>query len=160
MIFPSASFCAVGFVTSSNRCAKRLRPDTSRAWTISGSEYSEPEIVHALEVSGLSRLAQRFDDVTKPTAQKLAEGKIIAWFQGRMEVGARALGNRSILASPLFVDTRDRLNNKVKHREAWRPFCPSILKERASDWIQLPDAKDSAPFMIVAYPVKPGKAER
>ena len=89
------------------------------------------------------------DDIAVATAQLIANGKIVGWFQGAMEAGPRALGQRSILADPRDIASRDRVNAIVKFREYWRPFCPSILAERASDYLT---RYTNAPFMIVAFP--------
>jgi carbamoyltransferase len=88
------------------------------------------------------------------TAEQIAAGKVVGWFQGRMEWGARALGNRSILADPRRADMREILNAKIKLRERFRPFAPSILEERLSEYFEdaVPD-----PFMVQVYPVKAGK---
>ena len=90
------------------------------------------------------------------TAEKIASGKIVGWFQGRMEWGARALGNRSILADPRRSDMRDILNAKIKLRETFRPFAPSILEERLHDYFDdaVPD-----PFMLHVYPVTRSKRD-
>ena len=90
--------------------------------------------------------------MVEEVARDLAEGKIVGWLQGRMEVGARALGNRSILASPLFPDMRDRLNREVKHRESWRPFCPSLPTD---DYRTYFDHGVDSDYMILAYSVRP-----
>jgi carbamoyltransferase len=88
------------------------------------------------------------------TATQIAAGKIVGWFQGRMEWGARALGNRSILADPRRADIRDTINEKIKYRENFRPFAPSILEEALDDYFvgAVPD-----PFMIQVYNVRPEK---
>jgi carbamoyltransferase len=88
------------------------------------------------------------------TAERLADGKVVGWFQGRMEWGARALGNRSILADPRRPDMRAIINTKIKFREKFRPFAPSILEEALDDYFvgAVPD-----PFMIQVYPVRPDK---
>jgi len=86
----------------------------------------------------------------KPIAKALAEGKFVGWFQGRMEMGPRALGNRSILADPRRKDIADRLNDFVKHREKWRPFAPSILEEYADEYLK---KYSTAPFMIKTFDV-------
>jgi carbamoyltransferase len=85
------------------------------------------------------------------TAKGLADGLVVGWYQGRSEWGARALGNRSILADPRRADMRDILNLKIKRRESFRPFAPSILEEKTGDWFTLnyPD-----PFMIKVYPIR------
>jgi carbamoyltransferase len=88
------------------------------------------------------------------TADQIAEGKIVGWFHGRMEWGARALGNRSIVADPRRADMRDIINAKIKFREKFRPFAPSILEEALDEYFvgAVPD-----PFMIQVYPVRPEK---
>jgi carbamoyltransferase len=73
-------------------------------------------------------------ELCRRTAEAIAEGKVIGWFQGRMEWGPRALGNRSILADPRRADIRDILNLKIKRRESFRPFAPSIRREAVADW--------------------------
>jgi carbamoyltransferase len=82
----------------------------------------------------------------------IAAGEVIGWHQGRMEWGSRALGNRSILADPRRSDMRDRINEKVKRRESFRPFAPSVLEEAANEWFEgvVPDA-----FMTRVHPVHP-----
>ncbi|HDY89175.1 MAG TPA: carbamoyltransferase, partial [bacterium] len=87
-----------------------------------------------LNYSKLKRV--KYDNPAPVIAEKLAEGKIVALFQGKMELGARALGNRSILANPLLEDTKGILNDHVKHRENWRPFCPSILEEYGNEFFE------------------------
>ena len=94
------------------------------------------------------------DDIADAAAGLIAEGKVVGWFQGRMEAGPRALGGRSILADPRQSTMSDTVNDKVKFRERWRPFALSILAEKASDY--LVDAVD-APFMVMAFEVVPGR---
>jgi carbamoyltransferase len=91
------------------------------------------------------------DDVIAETARFLHQGQIVGWLQGRMEVGARALGGRSILANPLIPDMRRKINIEVKHREDWRPFCPSLPIERYRDYF---DTQHTSDFMILAFPVR------
>ncbi len=88
------------------------------------------------------------DDLTAFVAQRLADGELVGWFQGRLEMGPRALGNRSILADPRTISSRDRVNKYVKHREVWRPFAPSMLEAAASAY--LVDAEQS-PYMIKTF---------
>ena len=87
-------------------------------------------------------------------AERVAQGHVVGWFQGRAEWGARALGNRSIVADPRRADMRDIINTKIKMRERFRPFAPSILEESLDDWFvgAVPD-----PFMVQVYPVRPDK---
>ncbi|MDP9339196.1 MAG: carbamoyltransferase [Acidobacteriota bacterium] len=96
----------------------------------------------------------RLADVASTVAGLLAEGKIIGWFQGRMEFGPRALGSRSILADPRDPEMNAKVNNAVKFREWWRPFAPSFKKEAAADFLE--SATDS-PFMILTAQVRPEK---
>ena len=114
-----------------------------------GPSYSEAEIETAIRESKLEYYRSR--STIEEVAQYLEKGKIVGWLQGRMEVGARALGNRSILASPLFKDMKDKLNREVKHREDWRPFCPSLPIE---DYRTYFDDGMESDYMILAYPVR------
>ncbi|HEX2826089.1 MAG TPA: carbamoyltransferase C-terminal domain-containing protein [Burkholderiales bacterium] len=88
------------------------------------------------------------------TAAAIAQGSVIGWFQGRMEWGPRALGNRSILGDPRRTDMKDILNLKIKRRESFRPFAPSILREAVPEWFE---ADDDVPFMMQVYPVREDK---
>jgi carbamoyltransferase len=122
-----------------------------------GPAYSDAEIKAALDARGLA--FRHSNAIETETAQLLADGKIIAWFQGRMELGPRALGNRSLLADPRSQATVELMNVKVKHREAFRPFCPSVLAERASDWFELPDPMpEVATYMLGAFRARKEKA--
>ena len=117
-----------------------------------GPEYCDAEIEKALRTYKLR--VQKLDDIAATTAELLANGKIIGWFQGRMEFGPRALGHRSILADPRDPEMNGKVNNAVKFREWWRPFAPSMLKEVAGEYLEY--ACDS-PFMILTNPVRPEK---
>lgn len=88
------------------------------------------------------------------TAKAISEGKVIGWFQGRMEWGPRALGNRSILGDPRRADMKDILNLKIKRRESFRPFAPSILRESVPEWFE---TDDDVPFMMQVYQIREGK---
>jgi carbamoyltransferase len=96
----------------------------------------------------------RVSDPASAAAELLANGKILGWFQGRMEFGPRALGSRSILADPRDPEMNTKVNNAVKFREWWRPFAPSFKKEAAGEYLE--SATDS-PFMIVTAQVRPDK---
>jgi carbamoyltransferase len=119
-----------------------------------GPEFSDAEIEKALVTYKLR--ASKLNDVAATTAEFLANGKIIGWFQGRMEFGPRALGHRSILADPRDPEMNAKVNNAVKFREWWRPFAPSMLKEVAGEYLEY--ACDS-PFMILTNPVRPEKRD-
>ena len=101
--------------------------------------------------------SRRQDDICAETAKLLAEGHVIGWFQGRSEFGPRALGNRSILADPRTPQMKDKLNKQVKHRQAFRPFAPVVLAERADEIFA--DHRDS-PFMLLAEAVRPEWRDR
>ena len=92
------------------------------------------------------------EELTKRTAQVIADGKIAGWFQGRMEWGPRALGNRSILADPRNAEIKDVLNAKIKRRESFRPFAPSILREEVAEWFE---TDDDVPFMMQVFQIRP-----
>ena len=127
-----------------------------------GPEFSSEQIETALlgrrqELDSRACRERKIEDeneLCRWTAAEIAQGKIVGWFQGRMEWGARALGNRSILADPRRADMRDLINSKIKFREKFRPFAPSTLEESASEYFtnSVPD-----PFMIQVYPVRPEK---
>jgi carbamoyltransferase len=108
----------------------RRRP--TEGYIFTGPEFTEERMEQALCDAGVEY--ERIDDVTGHTAAKIAEGLIVGWFQGRMECGPRALGNRSLLADPRDPNSKTRMNAKVKHREAFRPFAPSCLAERAGEY--------------------------
>ncbi len=88
------------------------------------------------------------------TAAAIADGLVVGWFQGRMEWGPRALGNRSILCDPRRADMKDILNHKVKRRESFRPFAPSVLRESVPEWFEV---DDDVPFMMKVFPIRKEK---
>jgi carbamoyltransferase len=94
------------------------------------------------------------EEIAVETAKRISEGKIIGWFQGRLEFGPRALGNRSIVVDPRRAEMKDILNSRIKHREMFRPFAPSILEERVGDFFE---HSHPSPFMLMTYKVKPEK---
>ena len=106
-----------------------------------------------------ARIERIGDEATlcKRTAQAIAEGKVIGWFQGRLEWGPRALGNRSILGDPRRADMKDILNLKIKRRESFRPFAPSILREAVTDWFE---TDDDVPFMMQVFKIRAEKRGR
>jgi carbamoyltransferase len=119
-----------------------------------GPEYSETEIRALLEYSKLPY--RRTTDVAEETVQILAGDKIVGWFQGRMEFGPRALGGRSILASPLTAEIQRRLN-AIKDREDFRPVAPVVLEEEAGKWFA---GAGVSPFMLFVYDVVRERAAR
>jgi carbamoyltransferase len=119
-----------------------------------GPEYSTRDIKETLDQFKLDY--ERPDDITSTAAEYIADGLLLGWYQGCSEFGPRALGNRSILADPRTIDSRDRVNEFVKHREKWRPFAPSILEEAVDMYFE--DAS-AAPFMIQTFDADPKKSD-
>jgi carbamoyltransferase len=127
-----------------------------------GPGYKREEIRAAIDSNGLAKsgchveeLAE--DNLMQRTAAIIAEGKILGWFQGRAEWGPRALGNRSIVADPRRPEMKEILNQRIKHREIFRPFAPSILAESTGEWFE---KSHPSPFMNLAYSVRPEKREK
>lgn len=116
-----------------------------------GPSFSGDEIESFLrEQSAAFRRMDDEDALCERVARLIAEGKVVGWFQGRMEFGPRALGARSILADPRSGDTQARLNLKVKFRESFRPFAPCVLQEKACEWFDLPEGQESPYMLLVA----------
>ncbi|MFA6369255.1 MAG: carbamoyltransferase C-terminal domain-containing protein, partial [Candidatus Shapirobacteria bacterium] len=91
---------------------------------------------------------EKVDRIDQEVAKLLSKGKIVSWFQGRMEIGPRALGNRSILGHPGLKGMKDKINKEIKHREDWRPFAPSVLDEAGSTYFE---KYCTHPFMILGF---------
>ena len=117
-----------------------------------GPSFPDEEIRAALDARGLSY--RHYDRVEEAAARLLAGNQVVGWFQGAMEIGPRALGNRSILADPRRADMMGTLNVKVKHREPFRPFCPSVLAHRAGEWFHIERPELPASYMLAAHPVR------
>jgi len=96
-------------------------------------------------------------ELYRQVATAIAAGKVVGWFQGRMEFGPRALGNRSIVADPRRADMKDILNTRIKHRETYRPFAPSVLEEKASEIFE---RSEPSPFMLMVYKVREAQRSR
>jgi carbamoyltransferase len=119
-----------------------------------GPAFSDEVCAAAAAAAGL--VSERLDDdeLFAETAERIAAGEIVGWFQGRMEFGPRALGNRSILADPRRPEMKDVLNARVKHREAFRPFAPSILAEATGEWYE---QDHPSPYMVLVYKTRADK---
>ena len=140
-----------------HRAGARTAQMTHAFW---GPSFSDAELGalvtarrSAIEAEGCN--ARRVDDETElieTTARAIADGSVVGWFQGRMEWGPRALGNRSILGDPRHADMKSILNLKIKRRESFRPFAPSILREAVADWFE---RDDDVPFMLQVFPIRP-----
>jgi len=119
-----------------------------------GPEYSDEQMRKTLDTAKVKY--EKCGDIAGEVAELLAKGKIVGWFQGRMEFAARALGNRSILADPTDASMKDKVNAAIKFREGFRPFCPSMLAEAADEYLEQPH---SSPFMILTFET-PEKKQR
>jgi carbamoyltransferase len=124
-----------------------------------GPAYTREVILRAMDANGSLKSGWRIEELPEEslmqrTAAIVADGKILGWFQGRAEWGPRALGNRSIVADPRRPEMKEILNQRIKHREIFRPFAPSILAESTGEWFE---KSYPSPFMTLAYSVRPGK---
>ena len=168
MYLPAAAGDAGGAIGAAAVVFSQLNSKSSEASSVLGpltTAYLGPESTQE-EIHGLldwkkKELADEnctvalipIDEELLPkTAQAIVDGKIVGWFQGRMEWGPRALGNRSILADPRRADMKQVLNEKIKRRESFRPFAPSILREEVSEWFE---QDDDVPFMMEVFQIRP-----
>jgi carbamoyltransferase len=124
-----------------------------------GKRYSDQDVANAMErfLVRIQTSAARRKDICRETAKLLAEQRVIGWFQGGSEFGPRALGNRSLLADPRKAEMKDILNRRVKHRQAFRPFAPIVLAERAREVFE---GEEDSPFMLIAKRVRPEWRDR
>jgi carbamoyltransferase len=127
-----------------------------------GPGYTRDESRSAIDAKGIGRNGCRVEELAENnlmqrTAAIVADGKILGWFQGRAEWGPRALGNRSIVADPRRAEMKEILNQRIKHREIFRPFAPSILAESTGEWFE---KSHPSPFMTLAYSVRPEKRDK
>jgi len=127
-----------------------------------GPGYTSEEIRRAIDSNGLAQsghsIAELSDEeISRRAAAIVADGKILGWFQGRAEWGPRALGNRSIVADPRRPEMKEVLNRRIKHREIFRPFAPSILAEATAEYFE---KSHPSPFMTLAYSVRPEKRDK
>jgi carbamoyltransferase len=143
---------ALGAAVQVYREITGCRPEIRFNHAFWGPEYSDKEIEGILKRSHVSTY-KRSSELSREVAELLVQGKIVGWFQGRVEVGPRALGARSILADPRAIEIKDTLNKNVKGREPWRPFAPSFLAEEFSEYVENPY---NSPFMIIAFHGKDG----
>jgi carbamoyltransferase len=121
-----------------------------------GCESTDDECAVAIHDAGLPFVRLEPVALVDATTDLMLEGKVVGWFQGRMEFGARALGNRSLIADPRRTDMRDIINLKIKFREKFRPFAPSILEEHVGEWFEI---DESTPYMEKVFPIRKEKHE-
>jgi carbamoyltransferase len=122
-----------------------------------GPEYSDEELAAAFRAASLDATLLDDAELFPAVAARIAAGDVVGWFQGRMEFGPRALGHRSIVADPRRADMKDILNARIKQREPFRPFAPSILADATAEWF---DQDYTSPFMVLVYKTKPDKREK
>ncbi len=165
MYLPAAAGDAGGAIGSAFVVANRLGDVKTRLpmdhgyWGPSATEAEMKMLLDrkAADIRAESCTTEHLADegeLCRRTAQAIIEGKVIGWFQGRMEWGPRALGNRSILGDPRRADMKDILNLKIKRRESFRPFAPSILREHVAEWFE---QEDDVPFMMEVFQVRAEK---
>ncbi len=128
--------------------------DEVMAGAYTGPEFSSEEIRQSLKASSLSFEEYSQREVTQKAAKDIADGLVVGWFQGRMEYGPRALGNRSIVVDPRRAEMKDILNDRIKKREPFRPFAPSILEERVGEYFE---QTHPAPTMLMVYQIREEK---
>ena len=160
MYLPAAAGDAGGAIGAAVFVNSKLKiPNSKLETAYLGPEPSEQEL-HILldwrrkdiaEADCTMTFVSNEKELLGKTAQAIADGKVVGWFQGRMEWGPRALGNRSILADPRRADMKEILNAKIKRRESFRPFAPSILREAVADWFE---QDDDVPFMMEVFQIR------
>ena len=133
---------------------RTVNPNDNMNGSYLGPEYTQNQIEEELNKNGANYIVLDDKKLIKKTAFDLSEGKAIGWFQGRMEFGPRALGGRSILADARSAQMQKKLNLKVKYRESFRPFAPSILKEDLAEWF---DISTDSPYMLMVANVNESK---
>jgi carbamoyltransferase len=121
-----------------------------------GPEYDDDSCAGAFAAAGVAATRLDDDELFPFVARKIADGEVIGWFQGRMEFGPRALGQRSIVADPRRDDMKDILNARIKHREPFRPFAPSVLADQVGEWFE---QDYPSPFMVLVYKTRAEKRE-
>ncbi len=128
----------------------------AKAWTHAylGPQFTDAEIAQYLDGAGARYQTLSDQELPARTAKLISEGNVVGWFQGRMEFGPRALGARSILADPRDPKMRDTLNMKIKFREGFRPFAPSVLLDKAPEWFEI---DCDSPYMLLVAQVREGK---
>jgi carbamoyltransferase len=155
---PHDAGTAIGAAFVVQATKQKTLPDPGSSTPYLGPKFTRREILAAVKSAGLR--PRRSKSPARDAADMIADGKIVAWFQGRMEFGPRALGNRSLLADPRRPDMRNILNRMVKHREDFRPFAPSVLAEHADQWFEVGAHSKSHEFMLYACGVKLERRDR
>ena len=139
-----------------NKKERNVNPNDDMNGSYLGSDFNQEEIEKELNSVGGIYEIYEYDELISRTSELLSNGKAIGWFQGRMEFGPRALGGRSILADPRSGKMQKNLNLKVKYRESFRPFAPSILREDLDEWF---DLNIDSPYMLLVADIDVKKIE-
>ena len=143
---------ALWYIDQGNKRSVNLNDDMKGSYL--GTEYNQEEIERELKAAGANFETLKYEDLIDKTSEFLSNEKAIGWFQGRMEFGPRALGGRSILGDPRSEKMQKNLNLKVKYRESFRPFAPSVLKEDLSEWFEM---NVDSPYMLLVANINPNK---
>jgi carbamoyltransferase len=138
--------------------ARFVQPRDAQQGSLLGPRFSPTEIRKCLNERGVPYEILAESDLLRQVAQALADGRVVGWFQGRMEFGPRALGTRSILGDPRSARMQAVLNLKIKFRESFRPFAPAVLEEHAAEWFEL-RPNDESPYMLLVAPVRVEKRQ-
>jgi carbamoyltransferase len=149
-----AAYATAHIVDGVERRVSETARDDAMAGAYLGPEFTAKEIARAIARGGVARKFDDFAQLAEATASRLAAGQVGGWFQGRMEFGPRALGNRSIIADPRNAEMQKRLNLQIKQREGFRPFAPSVLEEDAESYFVL---GQPSPYMLLVAQVQPAR---
>lgn len=157
---PMASDRGIGVCAALYHIHQNL--DVPRFYTLNhvfyGGEHNDKAAQRAMKKGGLKY--EKCDDIIGRAAQAIADGKIVGWFQGRSEMGARALGHRSILADPRIAEMKDIINSRVKHREWFRPFAPSVLDEKADEYFETQNGVADLSYMTFTVKTRESAKDR
>jgi carbamoyltransferase len=148
---------AIGAALQVSRGVLKEKATKTVSYAYLGPSYDEREIEEALKQQGVSYQKMERDELLRHTVDRLEQGDVVGWFQGQMEWGPRALGNRSILAHPGLPNMKDVLNARIKRRESFRPFAPAVLAERQDEIFE---HSHPSPFMLHVYKIRPEWRER
>ncbi len=143
---------ALWYIDQGNKRSVNLKDDMKGSYL--GTEYNQEEIERELKAGGANFDTLKYDELINRTAELLSNEKAIGWFQGRMEFGPRALGGRSILGDPRSEKMQKNLNLKIKYRESFRPFAPSVLREDLSEWFEM---NVESPYMLLVANINSDK---
>jgi carbamoyltransferase len=147
----------LGTYYSMSNKPRLIRQEDSMNGSFLGPEYKQDEIEHSLNSLGANYKLLSNEQIIENTCEALIEGKAVGWHQGRMEFGPRSLGSRSIIGDARSADMQKTINLKVKFRESFRPFAPSVLNDKVSDWF---DIETESPYMAIVATVKKEHREK